>query len=126
MDEEMEEFIVECSDVSEIDSEYEFDAAQFFDFCRPESTSEAEEAERWFQTAGNYPPSPLIIKLNLGKEITAGNSSGCSRLQEGKTAKSNCNSSYISPVGSPSKSKIKGTICVGIISFTFYISGTKN
>ncbi|XP_016488262.1 uncharacterized protein LOC107808268 isoform X1 [Nicotiana tabacum] len=113
MDEEMEEFIVECSDVSEIDSEYEFDAAQFFDFCRPESTSEAEEAERWFQTAGNYPPSPLIIKLNLGKEITAGNSSGCSRLQEGKTAKSNCNSSYISPVGSPSKSKIKGTISKG-------------
>ncbi|XP_009600404.1 protein TPX2-like isoform X3 [Nicotiana tabacum] len=115
MDEEMEEFIVECSDVSEIDSEYEFDAAQFFDFCRPESTSEAEEAERWFQTAGNYPPSPLIIKLNLGKEITAGNSNGCSRLQEGKTAKSNCNNSFI-PVGSevkPSKSKIKGTISKG-------------
>ncbi|KAJ8536716.1 hypothetical protein K7X08_035117 [Anisodus acutangulus] len=111
----MEEFIVECSDVSEIDSEYEFDAARFYDFCRPESTSEAEEAEHWFQTSGNYPPSPLIIKLNLGKDITAGNSNGCSGLQEGKSAKSKCNNSYI-PVGSevsPSKSKTKGTISKG-------------
>ncbi|KAM3248058.1 protein TPX2 isoform X1 [Capsicum annuum] len=115
MDEEMEDFIVECSDVYEIDSEYEFDAARFYDFCRPESTSDAEEAERWFQTAGNYLPSPLIIKLNLGKEITAGNSNGCSRLQEGKMAKSKCNNSYI-PVGSevsPSKSKTKGMISKG-------------
>ncbi|KAJ8552754.1 hypothetical protein K7X08_020147 [Anisodus acutangulus] len=111
----MEEFIVECLDVSEIDLEYEFDAARFYDFCRPESTSEAEDAERWFQTAGNYPPSPLIIKLNLGKEITAGNSNGCSRLQEGKSAKSKCNNSYI-PVGSevsPSKSKTRGIISKG-------------
>ncbi|KAK4363419.1 hypothetical protein RND71_018660 [Anisodus tanguticus] len=111
----MEEFIVECLDVSEIDLEYEFDAARFYDFCRPESTSEAEDAERWFQTAGNYPPSPLIIKLNLGKEITAGNSNGCSRLQEGKPAKSKCNNSYI-PVGSevsPSKSKTRGIISKG-------------
>uniref|UniRef100_M1D265 Stress-associated protein 8 n=1 Tax=Solanum tuberosum TaxID=4113 RepID=M1D265_SOLTU len=116
MDEEMEDFIVECSDVvSEIDSEYEFDASRFYDFCRPESTSEAEEAERWFQMASTYPPSPLIIKLNLGKEITAGNSNGCSRLQEGKMAKSKGNNSYI-PVGSevsPSKSKTKGTISKG-------------
>ncbi|XP_060203460.1 uncharacterized protein LOC132631773 isoform X2 [Lycium barbarum] len=109
MDEEMEEFIVECMEASEIDSEYEFDAARFYDFCRPESTSEAEDAQRWFQTSGNYPPSPLIIKLNLGKEITAGNSNGCSRLQDGKTAKSKGNNSYV-PVGSevsPSKSKNK-------------------
>ncbi|MCD7460772.1 AN1-type zinc finger protein 4 [Datura stramonium] len=115
MDEEMEDFIVECSDVSEIDSEYEFDASRFYDFCRPESTSEAEEAERWFQTACNYPPSPLVIKLNVGKEITAGNSDGCSRLLEGKAAKSKCNNSYI-PVGSelsPSKLKTKGTISKG-------------
>lgn len=116
MDEEMEDFVVDCSDVvSEIDSEYEFDASRFYDFCRPESTADAEEAERWFQTAGTYPPSPLIIKLNLGKEITAGNSNGCSRLQEGKTAKSKCNNSY-SPVGSEvlsSKSKTKGTISKG-------------
>ncbi|XP_004234154.1 protein TPX2-like isoform X2 [Solanum lycopersicum] len=116
MDEEMEDFIVESSDVlSEIDSEYEFDASRFYDFCRPESTYEAEEAERWFQTASTYPPSPLIIKLNLGKEITSGNSNGCSRLQEGKTAKSKGNNSY-NPVGSevsPSKSKTKGTISKG-------------
>lgn len=58
MDGEMEDFSVECLNVyPEIDWEYEFDAAWFYDFCRPESPSEAAEAERWFQTAGNYPPS---------------------------------------------------------------------
>lgn len=72
MDEEMEDFIVECSDVYEIDSEYEFDAARFYDFCRPESTSDAEEAERWFQTAGNYLPSrKSYIKNNLHACLTA-------------------------------------------------------
>ncbi|XP_059306862.1 uncharacterized protein LOC132058341 isoform X2 [Lycium ferocissimum] len=117
-----EEFIVECM---EIDWEYEFDAARFYDFCRAESTSEAEDAQRWFQTSGNYPPSPLIIKLNLGKEITAGNSNGCSRLQDGKTAKSKGNNSYV-PVGSevsPSKLKTKGTISKG--QTTYEISKTK-
>ncbi|CAN4080804.1 unnamed protein product [Withania somnifera] len=104
-----DELIVECYS-DEIDSEYEFDAARFYDFCHPESTSDAEQAERWFQTAGNYPPSPLIIKLNLGKDISQGNSNGCSRLQEGKMAKAKCNNSYI-PVGS--EMKTKGTISRG-------------
>lgn len=53
----MEEFIeVEFEDC-EIDLDYEFDAARFFDFTREESISEAYEAERWFQSAGTYPPS---------------------------------------------------------------------
>nr|GME13137.1 protein TPX2-like isoform X2 [Ipomoea batatas] len=49
----------------EIDKIYEFDASQFFDFTRPESPSETERAERWFQDAGYYPPSPFFFKLNL-------------------------------------------------------------
>ncbi|GFY84341.1 hypothetical protein Acr_03g0011150 [Actinidia rufa] len=57
MDEEMEEFVADFFEFSEVASDYEFDAARFFDFSRPESSSEAEEAERWFQSARSYPPS---------------------------------------------------------------------
>ncbi|XP_033509115.1 uncharacterized protein [Nicotiana tomentosiformis] len=96
MDGEMEDFSVECLNVyPEIDWEYEFDAPWFYDFCRPESPSEAAEAERWFQTAGNYPPSPLIVKLNLVKDSAAECSRGPSRLREEQTAKSSSNTSYI-------------------------------
>lgn len=49
---EPEEFTVQV-----IDPEYEFDAPRYFDFARPESDSEAREAERWFDTAGTCPPS---------------------------------------------------------------------
>ncbi|CAI9092106.1 OLC1v1027266C5 [Oldenlandia corymbosa var. corymbosa] len=63
---------------SEVDWEYEFDAAQFFDFCCPETLREAQDAERWFSFAGNYPPSPLV-KLRWG---------GGSNLQETKTTTS--------------------------------------
>lgn len=41
----------------EIDLDYEFDAARFFDFNRPETPVEAHQAELWFQNAPNYPPS---------------------------------------------------------------------
>lgn len=41
----------------EIDPDYEFDAAQYFDFSREESLAEACEAELWFESAGTYPPS---------------------------------------------------------------------
>lgn len=41
----------------EIDLDYEFDAARFFDFCVQESAAEARQAELWFETAGSYPPS---------------------------------------------------------------------
>ncbi|XP_009786707.1 uncharacterized protein LOC107777649 isoform X2 [Nicotiana tabacum] len=110
--EEMEDFSVECLDVyPEIDWEYEFDAAWFYDFCRPESPSEAAEAERWFQTAGNYPPSPLVVKLNLVKDSAAECSCGPSRLREEQTAKSSSNTSYIhiNSAVSPCKPKNEGT-----------------
>ncbi|CAA0836726.1 Unknown protein [Striga hermonthica] len=51
----------------ETDEEYEFEASQFFDFTRPEFDYEIEEAERWFEASGDYPPSPFIVKLNLEK-----------------------------------------------------------
>lgn len=47
----------------EIDLDYEFDAARYFDFCREESLAETREAELWFFTAPCYPPSPFVAKL---------------------------------------------------------------
>ena len=41
----------------EVDIEYEFDAARFFDFTREETQDEACEAEIWFESAKSYPPS---------------------------------------------------------------------
>lgn len=45
----------------EIDIDYEFDAAMFFDLTREESHAEAREAERWFERAQSYPPSRKFI-----------------------------------------------------------------
>ena len=61
MDEEMEDEmgLVDCLDL-EIDFEYEFDASKYFDFCRPESPSEARNAELWFETAASCPPSRMV------------------------------------------------------------------
>ncbi|KAL2321615.1 hypothetical protein Fmac_025994 [Flemingia macrophylla] len=44
----------------EIDLDYEFDAARFFDFTRPETPAEAHVAELWFQNAASYPPSTFV------------------------------------------------------------------
>ena len=41
----------------EIDLDYEFDAARYFDFTRDESPAEARQAELWFESAKSYPPS---------------------------------------------------------------------
>ncbi|XP_052181349.1 uncharacterized protein LOC127794360 [Diospyros lotus] len=81
MDEQLEDFVADCSDdASEVDSCYEFDAARFFDFTRPESPSEAHEADRWFDYSGNYSPSPFILKLKWREDIRVEttNSSLCS------------------------------------------------
>ncbi|CAL5367054.1 unnamed protein product [Camellia sinensis] len=65
MDEELEDFVGDYfQDVSEVDFDYEFDAARFFDFTRLESYSEAQDAERWFQSAGTYPPSQNTAAKN--------------------------------------------------------------
>ena len=41
----------------EIDFDYEYDAANYYDFTTPETDSEAHEAERWFETAAYHPPT---------------------------------------------------------------------
>ncbi|KAF8380405.1 hypothetical protein HHK36_027891 [Tetracentron sinense] len=69
MDEEMEDTFEEGFLALEIDLDYEFDATRYFDFCRKESVLEAREAELWFESAGSYPPSPFIAKLNLREDI---------------------------------------------------------
>ncbi|KAI5417420.1 protein TPX2 isoform X1 [Lathyrus oleraceus] len=56
----------------EIDLDYEFDAARFFDFNRPETPVEAHQAELWFQNAPNYPPSPFVAKLAVREEFDLG------------------------------------------------------
>ncbi|KAH7514069.1 hypothetical protein FEM48_Zijuj11G0049400 [Ziziphus jujuba var. spinosa] len=45
----------------EIDVDYEYDAARYFDFSREETEAEAREAECWFETAISYPPSPKLF-----------------------------------------------------------------
>ncbi|GMI64037.1 TPX2-LIKE PROTEIN 3 [Hibiscus trionum] len=66
MEEEME--IEPVFEVREIDLDYEFDAAQFFDFTVEESPSEARDAELWFESVPSYPPSPFVRKLVLGED----------------------------------------------------------
>ncbi|XP_020106302.1 protein TPX2-like [Ananas comosus] len=70
MDEEMDDAFEGASWRYEFDLDYEFDAARYFDFGRPETQSEAREAELWFETAGSYPPSPLIAQIFNGEGAT--------------------------------------------------------
>ncbi|KAL0904939.1 hypothetical protein M5K25_027103 [Dendrobium thyrsiflorum] len=53
---------------SNVDIDYEYDAPRYFELGRKELASEAQQAELWFETAGNYPPSPLIVKISFGKK----------------------------------------------------------
>ncbi|KAF5480304.1 hypothetical protein F2P56_001064 [Juglans regia] len=70
MNEDMEEIVMESFVAEEIDLDYEFDAATFYDFTRAETDLEAIKAERWFESAQSYPPSPLIVKLKKwGKDL---------------------------------------------------------
>ncbi|XVF53989.1 hypothetical protein PTKIN_Ptkin05aG0145200 [Pterospermum kingtungense] len=77
--EEVEEFFsVEEPNEEEkcYDINYEFDAPQCYDFNRPETVWEAEEAELWFESAGSYPPSPFVIKLNWRYDINGNGECG--------------------------------------------------
>ncbi|XP_019086866.1 PREDICTED: protein TPX2-like isoform X2 [Camelina sativa] len=67
MDEDMEiETMV--YQVREIDLEYEFDAARWYDFTRDELPAESQLAEFWFHSAPSYAPSPFVTKLLLREE----------------------------------------------------------
>ncbi|GMJ00359.1 TPX2-LIKE PROTEIN 3 [Hibiscus trionum] len=63
MEEDMEVEIEPVFEVREIDLDYEFDAARFFDFKREESPVEAGKAELWFESAPTYPPSPFVTNM---------------------------------------------------------------
>ncbi|VVB07695.1 unnamed protein product [Arabis nemorensis] len=58
-------------EVNEIDLEYEFDAARWYDFTREELDLESRNAELWFQTAQSYSPSPFAIKLLMREEVSS-------------------------------------------------------
>lgn len=64
MDEDMEiESMV--FEVKEIDLEYEFDAARWYDFTREELPAESQVAEFWFHSAPSYAPSREYIGLKF-------------------------------------------------------------
>ncbi|KAL0699133.1 hypothetical protein Bca4012_055255 [Brassica carinata] len=64
---EIEPTVLEARD---IDLEYEFDAARWFDFTRMESPEESQSAEFWFHSAPSYAPSPFVTKLLLSEEVS--------------------------------------------------------
>ncbi|KAM1143299.1 hypothetical protein ACFX19_032752 [Malus domestica] len=67
MEDDME--VEEVFMAQEVDVDYEFDAARYFDFTREETPAEARRAELWFESAKSYPPSPVVTRLMLGPEI---------------------------------------------------------
>ncbi|XP_058205348.1 protein TPX2-like [Rhododendron vialii] len=91
MDEEMEDFVGGYFEVSEVDFDYEFDASRFFDFTRPESSLEAEHAERWFESAPSYPPSPFVIKLKRREVISVENGYTSLKSSDGESMISSSN-----------------------------------
>ncbi|CAJ2650565.1 unnamed protein product [Trifolium pratense] len=56
-----------------IDFDYEFHAPNFFDFTSQETPDQAQQAERWFQTAGTYAPSPFVANLVMREEVAVAN-----------------------------------------------------
>lgn len=66
----------EVFDSSETDLDYEFDAPRFFDFTaqQEQSLTQLPQPERWFETAGTYPPSPFAANLVMNQEVAVTNS----------------------------------------------------
>lgn len=62
-EEEEEEEVEYTFTAYEIDLDYEFDAARFFDFSHDESPLQARQAELWFHSAGSYPPSRNLLRI---------------------------------------------------------------
>ncbi|CAL9063440.1 unnamed protein product, partial [Musa banksii] len=82
MDHEMAEATDEVFVCFEVDLDYEFDAPRYFDLGREETPAEARAAELWFDTAGSYPPSPLIAKLIFQKDTNVANASTAPNLED--------------------------------------------
>ncbi|KAM3687139.1 hypothetical protein ACJW31_10G054700 [Castanea mollissima] len=67
---EMEMEVEPVFEVREVvDFDYEFEAAMYFDLSRAETRAEACEAELWFESAKEYPPSPFVTKLVKREDI---------------------------------------------------------
>ncbi|GAB4826004.1 hypothetical protein Ancab_008872 [Ancistrocladus abbreviatus] len=87
MDEEMGDLLEEEGEASafgayeEIDFDYEYAAPMFFDFTRPESNSEVNEAERWFESAESY-PTCLKLKWRIDEWMDVETSSSMSKDQQ--------------------------------------------
>ncbi|KAL4602642.1 hypothetical protein ACB092_10G068100 [Castanea dentata] len=70
MEVEMEMEVEPVFEVREVvDFDYEFEAAMYFDLSRAETRAEACEAELWFESAKEYPPSPFVTKLVKREDI---------------------------------------------------------
>ncbi|KAL1201656.1 Protein TPX2 [Cardamine amara subsp. amara] len=81
MDEDMEiEPMV--FEVKEIDLEYEFDAARWYDFTRVELPAESQTAEFWFHSAPSYPASPFVTKLLLREEVSDDKTEASTRSED--------------------------------------------
>ncbi|KAJ0263467.1 Cell cycle regulated microtubule associated protein [Hirschfeldia incana] len=79
---EMDEDMEMVFEVREVDMEYEFDAARWFDFTRTESPAESQSAEFWFHSAPSYAPSPFVTKLLLGDGEISGDMTEASTKPE--------------------------------------------
>ncbi|XP_010538773.1 PREDICTED: protein TPX2-like isoform X2 [Tarenaya hassleriana] len=77
-------------EVSEVDLEYEFDAARWYDFSREESPAEARVAELWFETAQTYPPSPFVTKLLLREDLSDDKTELSTESQDGEATADIC------------------------------------
>ncbi|KAL2920519.1 Protein TPX2 [Bienertia sinuspersici] len=88
----------------EIDFDYEFDVAKYYDFTHLETPEEIAESERWFDLAAGHPPSPLITKLNAEVDDLADSVTSSSRCGSGYVY-SNDNGSEESVVSSTDEGK---------------------
>ncbi|XP_057528256.1 uncharacterized protein LOC130806996 isoform X3 [Amaranthus tricolor] len=75
MDVKMEDVIQEkaciVEELLEIDFDYEFDVAKFFDFTKIETSEEIMESELWFEFFQGHLPSPMLVKLDKGADDLA-------------------------------------------------------
>ncbi|ONI17147.1 hypothetical protein PRUPE_3G140300 [Prunus persica] len=53
-----------------IDETYEFSAPRFYDFIKDESDDDKRQAERWFDAALPYAPSPFMPRIKAGRSFT--------------------------------------------------------
>ncbi|GJV61157.1 protein TPX2 [Tanacetum coccineum] len=112
MDHIMEDVVVvdnvDNDDDHQIDFEYEFDACHFYDFNRDETLSESREAEDWFGSATEYPPSPFIVKLKMMKAAKANKKAHKKTEADKKSSSSSVSDGDTDHKTSSREMKIKG------------------